>query len=57
MKVYTFGTSYNLMDRVTLKAQYARVKNPDVRYNPDTGEASKQKDNFTILALAASVYF
>jgi len=57
IKVSTIGASYNLMDRVSLKAQYARVIGDEKHLLITQGIIRKEQDNFSVLALAVSVYF
>lgn len=53
------GASYNLNDRIRLKAQFARVKSNDFLISQDTliKELVKEEDNFTVFALAVSVVY
>lgn len=51
------GVSYNVNDRLRLKGHYARVKeNEDLRLISQ-GEVTKKEDNFSVYAVAASVFF
>ena len=56
-KVATIGASYNMMDRVRLKAQFARVKlDHELQLLPE-GVVTRTEDNFSVFALAVSVFF
>ena len=57
VKVTTFGASYNMMDRVRLKAQFARVKLDHEEQRLLDGVVTRIEDNFSVFALAVSVLF
>ena len=57
IKTATFGASYNMMDRIRLKAQFARVKlDHEFQLRPD-GAVTRTEDNFSLFALAVSIFF
>ncbi len=57
VKVATIGASYNMMDRVRLKAQFARVKlDHELQLLPE-GVVTRSDDDFSVFALAVSVFF
>ncbi|MCH8954131.1 porin [candidate division KSB1 bacterium] len=57
VKVATIGASYNMMDRVRLKAQFSRVRlDEELQLLPE-GVVTRTEDNFSIFALAVSVIF
>lgn len=51
------GIAYNLMDRIRLKAQYARVRDEDVERDPAGSLLFEKKERFNIYTLAVSVFF
>ncbi len=57
VKVATIGASYNMMDRVTLKAQFARVKLDDELQLLPEGVFTRSEDDFSVFSLAVSVFF
>ncbi len=57
IKVATFGASYSMMDRVRLKAQFARVRLVNEEQLLPAGAFTKREDDFSIFALAVSVIF
>ncbi len=57
IKVATFGASYKMMDKVRLKAQFARVRLDDEEQLLPEGMVTRTEDNFSIFALAVSVIF
>ncbi|MCH8020503.1 porin [candidate division KSB1 bacterium] len=57
VKVATIGASYNMLDRVRLKAQFARVKLVNEEQLLPAGAFTKREDDFSIFALAVSVIF
>jgi hypothetical protein len=57
IKVSTIGASYNLMDRVSLKVQFARVIGDEKRLLITQGIVRTEQDNFSVFALAVSVFF
>ena len=57
VKIATIGASYNMMDRVRLKAQFSRVRlDEELNLLPE-GVVTRTKDDFSIFALAVSVFF
>ncbi len=58
IKVATFGASYNMLDRVRLKAQFSRVRldEEELQLLPE-GVVTRTEDDFSIFALAVSVIF
>jgi len=57
VRVYTGGISHGLMDRISLKAQFARVISEE-RHGPSIdGITLKGQDDFNVWTLAASVIF
>ena len=57
VKVKTFGASFNIMDRVRLKAQFARVKLDHEELKLSDGLVTRTEDNFSTFSLAISVFF
>ncbi|MCH8872389.1 porin [candidate division KSB1 bacterium] len=57
LKLATIGASYSMMDRVRLKAQFARVKLVNEEQLLPAGAFTKREDDFSIFALAVSVIF
>lgn len=55
--VYTIGASYGLMDRISLKAQFSRVINKEENNLISQGVVLKDQDNFSVVALAVSVFY
>ena len=51
------GLTYNINDRIRLKAQYARVMSDEKRNFGLLEQVNKQKDDFSVTALAVSVFF
>jgi len=57
IKVATIGASYNMLDRVRLKAQFSRVRlDEELQLLPE-GVVTRTEDNFSIFALAVSIIF
>lgn len=57
IKVATFGASYKMMDKVWLKAQFARVRLDHEEQLLPEGMVTRTEDDFSIFALAVSVLF
>jgi len=57
IKVATIGASYNMLDRVRLKAQFSRVRLTDELQLLPEGIFTSTEDDFSIFALAVSVIF
>ncbi len=57
IKVTTIGASYNMLDRVRLKAQFSRVELSDELQLLPEGVVTRTEDDFSIFALAVSVIF
>jgi len=57
VKIGTIGASYSMMDRVRLKAQFARVRLVNEEQLLPAGAFTKREDDFSIFALAVSVIF
>jgi len=57
VKIATIGASYSMMDRVRLKAQFARVRLVNEEQLLPAGAFTKREDDFSIFALAVSVIF
>jgi len=57
VKVTTIGASYNMMDRVRLKAQFSRVKLDDELLLLPEGVITRTEENFSLFGLAVSVFF
>jgi hypothetical protein len=55
--VPNFGITYNLTDRIRMKAQYARVKTNDTLREAPPSMLTKKEDNFSVYSLAVSVFF
>ena len=55
--VPNFGVAYNLTDRIRMKAQYARVRSDDMIKEGLPSVTSKDEDNFSVYAVAISVFF
>jgi hypothetical protein len=51
------GLSYDLNDRIRLKGQFARVKNSEEFFLMHENIVEIKKDNFSVYALAVSVFF
>ncbi len=51
------GISYNLNDRIHLKGQFARVRDHDIEFDSSGVLNSDTKDNFSVYALAVSIFF
>ncbi len=57
IKTTTFGASYNMMDRVRFKAQFARVKLDHESQLLPAGVVTRVEDDFSVFSLAVSVFF
>jgi hypothetical protein len=57
IEVGTIGISYDLYDRLRLKAQYALVTNHERRHYISRDVVEKEQEKFNVWALAVSVYF
>ena len=55
--VPNFGIAYNLTDRIRMKAQYARVRSDDIIREGRPNIVTKDDDNFSVYAIAISVFF
>jgi hypothetical protein len=55
--VPNFGVAYNLTDRIRMKAQYARVRSDDMIKEGLPRMTTKDEDNFSVYAVAISVFF
>jgi hypothetical protein len=55
--VPNFGVAYNFTDRIRMKAQYARVRSDDTIRKSPPHMVDKQEDNFSVYAVAVSVFF
>lgn len=57
--VFTFnlGVFYDLNDRIRLKGQFARVKSDEIHNLISLDEIRTENDNFSVFALAVSVFF
>lgn len=55
--VPNFGVTYNLSDRIRTKAQYARVRSDDMIKEGLPSITTKDEDNFSVYAIAVSVFF
>lgn len=58
IKVVTFGASYNMLDRVRLKVQFARIRldEEELQLQPEM-MVRRTEDDFSVFALAISVTF
>jgi len=52
-----FGIAYNLTDRIRMKAHYSKVKSNDTIRLILPNRITKKEDNFSVYALAISVFF
>ena len=57
VKVTTTGASYNMMDRVRLKAQFSRIKLDDELLLLPEGVITRTEEDFSVFGLAVSVFF
>jgi hypothetical protein len=55
--VPNFGVAYNLTDRIRMKAQYARVRSDDMIKEGLPSMTTKDEDNFSVYAVAISIFF
>jgi len=58
-EIYTpnIGLTYNINDRLRLKGHYARVKQNEENQSVSQNKMIKKEDNFSVYAVAVSVYF
>ncbi len=56
-RVYSLGTSYSLIDRISLKTQFSKVIKKEENYLITQGETKMEEDNFSVFGLAVSVFF
>jgi hypothetical protein len=52
-----FGASYDLGERIRLKGQFARVKDSQKIFLISQDELRTPADNFSVYALAVSIFF
>ena len=55
--VPNIGASYDLSDRMRLKGQFARVKSNDFIHLISQDTLIKEEDNFSVYAIAVSIFF